>query len=149
MGSPKPSVWTPSLSPKVQLLSLLRQPNFAYEFGKPRVGTYRIEPEVGPQALHLVVALFVGGVEPAKNLVFFSQPGVKGRNVVRGRVARLPLCLPDFDAFSQSAFPSPCVKALFESGGKLHVLRVPAQLTQELVFFHHLGVHALSPIGVD
>jgi hypothetical protein len=27
---------------KVQILSLLRQTNFAYEFGKPRVETHRI-----------------------------------------------------------------------------------------------------------
>src|SRR5580658_8837894 len=129
--------------------SQMRKPNLTHEFRKPWVGPHRIEPEVGPQALHLVIALFVGGGEPAKDFVFFSQPSVENGDFVGRGVAGLPLCLPDFDAFGQGLLPSPGVKALFESRGKLHVLRVPIQLTHEFVFFHHLRVHAFSPIGLD
>src|SRR5580658_9441460 len=133
---------------KVQILSLLRQPYFTYEFGKTWVGTHRIETEVGLQAFDLVVAFLVGGVEPAKGFVFFSQPGAKVRNVVGGPVARLPLCQPHFNALGQSAFPSAGMKALFESGGELHVLWVSMPFTAAVVELQGAGVHAIAPTGV-
>src|ERR1700691_2994343 len=126
---------------------LLRQPNFTYEFGEPWVGAHRIEAEVSPQTLDLVVALFVGGVEPPKGFVFFSQPGVEIGDVIRGPIARLPLRLPDLNAFGQRALPASRMKALFQSRGKLSVLRVPIQFPEDLEFFHCLRVHTLAPIG--
>jgi hypothetical protein len=51
---------------------LLRQAYFASQFGEARVGMDGIEQGIGLQTLHLVVTLFVRGVEPAEDFVFLA-----------------------------------------------------------------------------
>jgi hypothetical protein len=82
----------------------LRQPYLPHQLSKARVGMQRVECEVSLQLRQQPIALLIGGVEPLEGVILVSQIGIQGSNLVGGRVARLALRLPDFNAFGESAF---------------------------------------------
>ena len=51
-------------------------------------------------------ASFAPSVKPLESLIFVSQVGIHGSNLVRRRVAGLALRLPGFNAFGESALPA-------------------------------------------
>src|SRR5437868_4684674 len=80
--------------------SLLRQPHFAHQLSKSRIGTQRVEQEIGFQTDQVEIALLISSVEPFESLIFVSQVGIELSNFVSRRVAGLALSLSDFNAFS-------------------------------------------------
>src|SRR5438094_3555862 len=86
--------------------SLLRQPHPPHQLSKLRIGTQRVEQEIGFQTDQVEIALLISSVEPFESLIFVSQVGIELSNFVSRRVAGLGLSLSEFNAFSQSALPA-------------------------------------------
>jgi len=61
---------------KAQLLLLLRQTDFAHQFGVTWIGAQRIEPEVGPEADQRDIVSLVCSVEPIEGMVLVAQLGI-------------------------------------------------------------------------
>ena|ERR1700682_3908301 len=61
---------------EVQMRSLLRQTDFAYQFGVARIGAPGIERKVGPKARQQVVVFLVCGVEPLEGMILVAQIGI-------------------------------------------------------------------------
>src|ERR1700738_3284800 len=70
---------------------LLRQPDFAHQLSKPRVGVQGVELEISLQTQQIEIALLIGSVEPFEGPIFVVQLGVEGCERVRRRVANLAL----------------------------------------------------------
>jgi len=65
------------ISNLVTAAGLLRQADFAHQFGKPRIRAQRIELEVGVQTNEQPIVLLISDVEPMESLLFISQVGVE------------------------------------------------------------------------
>src|SRR5438094_786542 len=91
---------------KTAMELLLRQANLPHQLSKSRIGTQRVEQEIGVQTDQVEIALLISSGEPFESLIFVSQVGIELSNFVSRRVAGLALSLSDFNAFSQSALPA-------------------------------------------
>jgi len=56
---------------------LLRQTDFAHQFGKPRIRTQRVELEVSVHANEQQIVFLISDVEPMESLLSVSQVGVE------------------------------------------------------------------------
>src|SRR5208282_5527343 len=66
---------------------LLRQADFAHEFGVARIGAQGIECEQGPEAEQPVVVLLVCSVQPLEGMILVTQFGIKLRDCGGGNVS--------------------------------------------------------------
>ena len=62
---------------KAQPLSLLRETDFAHQFGVTRIGAQGIEREIGPEAIQQVAVFLVCGVEPLEGMFFVAKSAYK------------------------------------------------------------------------
>ena len=61
---------------KAQPLSLLRETDFAHQFGVTRIGAQGIEREFGPVAIQQVAVFLVCGVDPLEGVMLVAQFGI-------------------------------------------------------------------------
>jgi len=62
--------------PYPRLLSLLRETDFAHQFGVTRIGAQGIEREFGPVAIQQVAVFLVCGVDPLEGVILVAQFGI-------------------------------------------------------------------------
>src|SRR5208282_1460062 len=126
---------------------LLRQPDLAHQFGKPRIRAQRGKWGEGFQTDQQPIVLPISNVEPAERLIFIPHVSIQLSNLLSREVALNTLGFPECNRFRERALPSRGTKSLIQSIGKPNVLGNAVELAADLEFFDHLRIHVFRPIS--
>src|SRR5215510_9992594 len=126
--------------------SLLRQPHLPHQLSKAWIGTQGVKQEISLQTQHPHISLPIGDVEPPECLIFVSQIGMEGCDIVRRKIASLTLRLTALNRSPESALPACRTKPLLHARGEIGFVLVIGKSTVGLPFLDDLRVHPFSPI---